>query len=507
MARNITVTLKDGSQIRYDGVPDTVTPAEVQSRAEKESGLAVVEIDGGSPIKEAPAPAPKEESFLSKLFGDFSKANQLVNENQSDLSRGMQEFSGGVSKALVRPVVGIAQLGMEGTKLAAANFTQLAQADIDRADSNKMVAAAEKGLTSAFGETEGYAGQAGEIGGAIINPVNKLFGLPAKTLGGATVKGTAAGMTQAALNPTQTEDYWVNKAKDVAIGGATGLTLGAAFGKQVSQTRDIVDETFSKSNNLFEAVKGAGLKLRPATAQKMTKSIAARIDEEIPSGLKGRDMAKVRDLIRKFRIDNGKADGGLESFERLRRKAAKLVANAGDNADQREAAYIIRAAVDDVFSNVDKKMIKAGDSAAVQKLLDARGLYRSASRANILQKVLDDAKDAAGTVRGLSYPDALAQKLTKLATSKNLQYNFTQEEIKMLKKLSKGGGFERTTELLGKLSSLPSMVASGAGALPSGGWSLAVPAGAAVLKEGTKRIASNLREEGVEKMIGGMLAP
>ena len=497
MARNITVTLKDGSQIRYDGVPDTVTPAEVQSRAEKESGLAVVEIDGGSPTKEAPAPAPKEESFLSKLFGDFSKANQLVNENQSDLSRGMQEFSGGVSKALVRPVVGAAQLGMEGAKLAG----------VDLGDSNKMVAAAEKGLTSAFGETEGYAGQAGEIGGAIINPVNKLFGLPAKTLGGATVKGTAAGMTQAALNPTQTEDYWVNKAKDVAIGGATGLTLGAAFGKQVSQTRDIVDETFSKSNNLFEAVKGAGLKLRPATAQKMTKSIAARIDEEIPSGLKGRDMAKVRDLIRKFRIDNGKADGGLESFERLRRKAAKLVANAGDNADQREAAYIIRAAVDDVFSNVNKNMIKAGDSAAVEKLLDARGLYRSASRANILQKVLDDAKDAAGTVRGLSYPDALAQKLTKLATSKNLQYNFTPEEIKMLKKLSKGGGFERTTELLGKLSSLPSLVASGAGALPSGGWSLAVPAGAAVLKEGTKRIASNLREEGVEKMIGGMLAP
>jgi len=497
MARNITVTLKDGSQIRYDGVPDTVTPAEVQSRAEKESGLAVVEIDGGSPTKEAPAPAPKEESFLSKLFGDFSKANQLVNENQSDLSRGMQEFSGGVSKALVRPVVGAAQLGMEGAKLAG----------VDLGDSNKMVAAAEKGLTSAFGETEGYAGQAGEIGGAIINPVNKLFGLPAKTLGGAAVKGTAAGVTQAALNPTQTEDYWVNKAKDVAIGGATGLTLGAAFGKQVSQTRDIVDETFSKSNNLFEAVKGAGLKLRPATAQKMTKSIAARIDEEIPSGLKGRDMAKVRDLIRKFRIDNGKADGGLESFERLRRKAAKLVANAGDNADQREAAYIIRAAVDDVFSNVDKKMIKAGDSAAVEKLLDARGLYRSASRANILQKVLDDAKDAAGTVRGLSYPDALAQKLTKLATSKNLQYNFTPEEIKMLKKLSKGGGFERTTELLGKLSSLPSMVASGAGALPSGGWSLAVPAGAAVLKEGTKRITSNLREEGVEKMIGGMLAP
>ena len=497
MARNITVTLKDGSQIRYNGVPDTVTPAEVQSRAEKESGLAVVEIDGGSPTKEAPAPAPKEESFLSKLFGDFSKANQLVNENQSDLSRGMQEFSGGVSKALVRPVVGAAQLGMEGAKLAG----------VDLGDSNKMVAAAEKGLTSAFGETEGYAGQAGEIGGAVINPVNKLFGLPAKTLGGAAFKGTAAGMTQAGLNPTQTEDYWVNKAKDVAIGGATGLTLGAAFGKQVSQTRDIVDETFSKSNNLFEAVKGAGLKLRPATAQKMTKSIAARIDEEIPSGLKGRDMTKVRDLIRKFRIDNGKADGGLESFERLRRKAAKLVANAGDNADQREAAYIIRAAVDDVFSNVNKKMIKAGDSAAVQKLLDARGLYRSASRANILQKVLDDAKDAAGTVRGLSYPDALAQKLTKLATSKNLQYNFTQEEIKILKKLSKGGGFERTTELLGKLTSLPSMVASGAGALPSGGWSLAVPAGAAVLKEGTKRIASNLREEGVEKMIGGMLAP
>ena len=452
------------------------------------------------PEEAAPAPAPEpqeEQSFIGRMFSDFNKARQLVSENQSDLSRGMQEFSGGVSKGLVKPVVGAVQLGMEGAKAAG----------LDVGDSNKMVAAAEKGMTAAFGDTSGYAGQAGEITGAIVNPVNKLFGVPAKTLGGATVKGAAAGMTQAALNPTQTEDYWVNKAQDVAIGGATGFGLGAAFGKQVSQTRDIVNETFSKSNNLFESVKDAGLKLRPSAAQKLTKNIAARVDEEIAAGLKGRDMAKVRAVITKFRIDAGKSEGSIESFERLRRKAAKLVANAGDNADQREAGYIIRAAVDDVFANMSKKMIKAGDPAAVEKLLEARGLYRSASRANVLQKVLDDAKDAASSVSGLSYPDALSQKLTKLATSKNLHYNFTPDEIKMLKKLSKGGGFEATTRALGTLTSIPSMLASGAGFIPSGGFSLAIPAGAAVLKEGTKRIASNLRQEGVEKMIGGMLAP
>lgn len=48
MPRNITITFDDGTSHQYAGVPDNITPAQVQQRATQEHGKAITNIDGGN---------------------------------------------------------------------------------------------------------------------------------------------------------------------------------------------------------------------------------------------------------------------------------------------------------------------------------------------------------------------------------------------------------------------------------------------------------------------------
>src|SRR3954469_9639063 len=64
MARNITVTLADGSKHVYANAPDDITPEAVMARAQKDfAGIRVTGLDGGrtasaAPAAPAAAPAP-----------------------------------------------------------------------------------------------------------------------------------------------------------------------------------------------------------------------------------------------------------------------------------------------------------------------------------------------------------------------------------------------------------------------------------------------------------------
>lgn len=82
MPRNITVTFEDGEQIRYDGAPDNITPADVQRRAEKESGKRVASIDGGMKQEPAPSggtmePVPDWGVKHPKLYGVYGAAKEV----------------------------------------------------------------------------------------------------------------------------------------------------------------------------------------------------------------------------------------------------------------------------------------------------------------------------------------------------------------------------------------------------------------------------------------------
>jgi hypothetical protein len=64
---NVTVTFKDGTNHTYQGVPDGVTPDDVEARAAKEFGKSVTSLSKGDVAAPAPAPKPQDRTFLSTL--------------------------------------------------------------------------------------------------------------------------------------------------------------------------------------------------------------------------------------------------------------------------------------------------------------------------------------------------------------------------------------------------------------------------------------------------------
>lgn len=61
MARDVTVTLSNGEVLVYKGVPDDVTPEQIEAKAKADGGADVAEINGGAPAPVgpgAPGPAP-----------------------------------------------------------------------------------------------------------------------------------------------------------------------------------------------------------------------------------------------------------------------------------------------------------------------------------------------------------------------------------------------------------------------------------------------------------------
>lgn len=87
MPRNITITFDDGTSHRYAGVPDNITPAQVQQRATQEHGKAITNIDGGNA-------QPKPE----RSFGNV--ATSAV----QNLIPSTGKLIGGVAEAVMSPV-------------------------------------------------------------------------------------------------------------------------------------------------------------------------------------------------------------------------------------------------------------------------------------------------------------------------------------------------------------------------------------------------------------------
>lgn len=469
----------------YQSIDEAVKAAQVRSDA------------GGATVDQQES--PQESSFLGKLFsGIKSSSAALKAAGMGQVFDPADRFQSGISKGLAAPFVGGAQLAGEAANLAGAGI-----------DTQSMVKAADEAL----GDSSGVAGAAGEVAGTLINPlyraITNRFGLPAKSVAGAGAKGVATGSVSAALNPTQEEEYWAQKALETGGGAVLGGSLGVAFGKQVLNTRTAVDDAFKNAQASYNSLEELGLKFRPVVATKTTQDITKAVEKEIVGGLRGKDLSKVRGIIRKFRMEAGKSDGSLAAYERLKQQAALLINSAGNNTDQKKAAYIVRNAVENMLSTVDERAVKAGSKEAIAKLKESRGLFRAASRANVIQQVMDEAKKIASAKGGVSYPKALAQQLEKLALDdKVLAKNFSAKEIAALRKLSKGSKMDTLEGALNTASSLLGYIGSGALAYGTGGVSaLAIPVAASVGKRIAARGAGAVREEGLQGMLTNIIAP
>lgn len=297
------------------------------------------------------------------------------------------------------------------------------------------------------------------------------------------------------------------------LGLAAGAAVALLGGRGAKNSPKSVAAAMKEADTLYEQSKAFNLRFKPLAGKLVDKRIAANLDQEtLP--LKGEGMASVRQVIRAFRKELSNPDGvSLDTFEKLRKDANNLIANAGANNNQRSAAYIIRNNIDEFMSGVSGKMIKSGDAEGTKALVQGRNTFRTASRAGVLEDVLDKAKHLSDITPNLSYGKALQNEMVKLVKNeKKLRANFKPDEIQRLKEISKGGKkLEMFINGVGTFAGLAGKAAALINAPSTGGLSLAAYGVAKGAQSGAKAYGTSVRQRGIEtevqRILGGYNPP
>lgn len=297
------------------------------------------------------------------------------------------------------------------------------------------------------------------------------------------------------------------------LGLAAGAAVALLGGRGAKATPKSVAVAKQEADTLYEQSKAFNLRFKPVAGKLIDKRIAAALDEQtLP--LKGEGMGSVREIVRSFRKELSNPEGvSLSTFEKLRKDANNLIANAGGNSNQRNAAYVIRNNIDEFMSNVSSKMIKSGDAEGIKALVQGRNIFRTASRAGVAEDVLDRAKYLSEVTPNLSYGKALQNEIVKLVKNeKKLRANFKPDEIERLKQLSKGGkNLEMFINGVGAFAGLAGKAAALINVPNTGGLSLAAYGLAKGAQTGAKAAGTSIRERGiqteVQRILGGSQPP
>lgn len=181
MPRNITVTFADGSQHEYRNTPDSVTPSQVEARAQKEYGQQVVSIDGG---RRAQAPAAPEATQANR-----SPVVDTANAVGTGYFRGLTRLAG-LPVDTVANVIDLGKAALGSGYIAATGNAPPSWLEVG--DRSKVMGSGDN-LVNALSKT-----QAGNL---LINPANPDYeGGAAQAIGGGLTAVMAPSTSAQAAN-------------------------------------------------------------------------------------------------------------------------------------------------------------------------------------------------------------------------------------------------------------------------------------------------------------------
>lgn len=356
-------------------------------------------------------------------------------------------------------------------------------------------------------------GESSRTVGNIAGMIPMLAAMPARIAGSAVAGGAAAGAAGGALTPVQdTENFALEKAKQVGVGGVVGGAIGGIAGK----VSDVIARRAAGSQS--QAVKAAGSQAYDtAFAQDVTVSansmqrLAANVRQRLTDfgvrrELNPRTMAAF-DALEEAATQNHT----LQSIDLLRR-VVKNAANTETRAD-RGASQLILEEIDDFMTRIDASDLLTGNNATLNvaqtALQQARDLWARGSRGELVEEMIRNAGIRAGNFTGTGYENALRQEFTRLATNPRRMRLFPEEARTAIEKAAKGGPMTNALRWLGKFA--PRGVVSAALGQALGN-AVGGPVGGALLpiagevgRAGATASRDRLARQALEAMLGQQL--
>jgi len=139
---------------------------------------------------------------------------------------------------------------------------------------------------------------------------------------------------------------------------------------------------------------------------------------------------------------------GIETTRRVANLAAKDF-NTGDGF----LGSVVRNKIDDFLDNLNESdLVGQGSLSAVQDLKDARGLWKTAQKAQIIDSRINKAENSAANYSQSGQENALRRQFITLANNDKLMAKFTPEEQNAIKAVGQGGPMGNALRFLGKFA-------------------------------------------------------
>jgi hypothetical protein len=456
---------------RHLGIFDT--PDNATAYAESLHNDQAQEYGGKNPFDQfdaQPAQLAEPASTDTRPTGDLLDA---VNEPAMSLG----------SSAFAMPIAGLAGIGAAGTH--ALGLTEALPGDVARRvqealtyqPRTKAGSIATDIVSYPFEKLAQGADWAGErtaeatgspaTGAAVNTTIQSIPALLTRRPGGrpATVKANgpripnpgdrpmATGAAEQAAKPAISQEQPAGLAKVPAEAVPTRADLAEAA--QAAYKRADEAGVVVSANSLFK------LKTRVASMAKK---------EGLDKDLHPDSTAALR------RILETKGQKTLTELETLR-KVAKDAQGSLKPADKRIAGMIVDE-LDGYIDNLSATDVVAGDATKAAALKEARSLYSRAKKSEVIEDLMQRAKDSSSQFSGSGLENAIRTQFRGLAKNKKQMRMFTAAEQAAIRKVANGGPMENTARFVGKFAPtgvVSGVLTGGAGAMIGGPLGAALP--------------------------------
>lgn len=181
---------------------------------------------------------PSNESWLSKKFGDITRTSMTPNPTEQS----------GYARGLMDPIMGVAQLGAQAL-------------------GNESMSQQERAREAQYQEARAARGDTGfdvgRLAGNVVNPINYVA--PEMAGASALTRSAVTGGALAATQPVYGENFWEDKALQVAVGASLG---------------PLVEYGVKGASKLLDSFKGLTKEGREQAVQDWLKTLVDPKDQE-----------------------------------------------------------------------------------------------------------------------------------------------------------------------------------------------------------------------------------
>jgi hypothetical protein len=382
----------------------------------------------------APVPPPKPETATQKR-ADMSMFSPSA---QHGLTAGFSDKLAGAARAVMPLITGdwsnIPEAYESGRAEEEGRRERFAALNPKRATAEEMLGSlvafggtGPKPTLQAFGPYKRAA-----IEGAGVGGITGTGYAPSGSEGTGALTGAAAG---AVLAP-------VLRAGAEVVGKGVGRVVG---GKQTPAPT--IEALKADSGKLYQQADDVGFVVTKDAVTGAADDIERTMKTEGFHPRMHTDIAVALDEIKSA----GAGDVTLTQWENLRRLALEA-GNSGKPSERRLSGILIDK-IDDALDGFKATDVTSGDPKAAGAILDeARGLWRRAKKAEVIQKIFDDAEIDTGQYSVSGKENAYRKGFSSLAKNDKKMRQFNKEETKAIRDAAMGGPISKILRGIGKLA-------------------------------------------------------